>query len=271
MNPLLVYRDPPLDGPTNMARDECLLYDGTVRPAALRIYAWEPPTISLGYFQRFDDVERQPPDVRDLPVVRRPTGGGAILHDREVTYCLVVGDKLPIARRAPVELYRLAHLCWRDALAAAGVCSALADESLPLPSPRSGPFFCFEQPGRTDLVVGPDKLLGSAQRRIPGRILQHGSLLLGRRFASHPGADLERVAALPRLQPQPPKTGATDAMLRSLSPPHGAIEHWISGFVQRMAAALSLQPLPADWTPQHLDDVARRRERFASDEWTRRF
>ncbi len=121
---LHVFRDGAHDGPTNMARDEHLLYSNAFRPASLRIYGWSPPTISLGYFQSIAEVGKLPEDVRSLAVVRRTTGGGAILHDREITYCLVVDDSIPIARRAPAELYRVVHECWRKVLAADGRVSA---------------------------------------------------------------------------------------------------------------------------------------------------
>lgn len=243
--PLHVFRDPPLDGPINMARDEHLLYSEGLRPAALRIYAWAPPTISLGYFQRFDDVAELPAELRGLAVVRRQTGGGAILHDREVTYGLVVDDSLDIARRTPAALYELVHTSWRDALTADEPRVETAPKSLPFPSPRSGPFFCFQQPGRTDLIIGGDKLLGSAQRRIPGRVLQHGSLLLGRRFASHPGASLG-------------------------NPPAQQVERWIGVFVAALASGLGLEPRPATWSAGRMADIEIRRRKYAGDEWTYR-
>ena len=114
MNRVLhILRDPALDGPTNMARDEHLLHSAPLRPAVLRLYAWTPPTISLGYFQRYADVAGLPADLRDLPVVRRITGGGAILHDREVTYSLVLDNSVPVATQTPLALYQLVHECWR--------------------------------------------------------------------------------------------------------------------------------------------------------------
>ena len=241
---LYVFRDPPLDGPTNMARDEFLLHSQALRPAALRIYGWSPPTISLGYFQRYEAVSRLPEDVRGLDVVRRPTGGGAILHDREITYCLVVDDSLEVARRTPGELYRLVHACWRDAILAEHSGVEMAPDSLPPPSPRTGPFFCFEKPGQTDLLLGPGKLLGSAQRRIPGCVLQHGSLLLGQRFASHPGAHLN-------------------------DPPAELIERWTAAFVAALATALELEPEAVAWTDERLTHVAELRDKYAGDAWLR--
>lgn len=242
---LFVFRDPPLDGPTNMARDEHLLYAEDLHPAALRIYFWSPPTLSLGYFQRYEAIAALPEELRRLAVVRRTTGGGAILHDREITYCLVADDSVEVARRAPAELYRAVHACWQRVLAADGHASDLAPEDYPLPTPRSGPFFCFEKPGRTDLIAADrKKLLGSAQRRIPGRVLQHGSLMLAQRFASHPGAELG-------------------------DPPPDVIDRWIDAFIDELADSLGLTPMPLDWSPSRLADVDDRRRRYASGEWLR--
>jgi lipoate-protein ligase A len=243
--PLHVFHDPPLDGPTNMARDQHLLHAADLRSAALRLYAWDPPTISLGYFQRCADLDQLPDDVRELAVVRRQTGGGAILHDREITYCLVVDDSLDIARQAPAALYNLVHGAWRDALGEDVPGVEVAPQTLPFPSPRTGPFFCFQKPGQTDLILGPDKILGSAQRRTPGRVLQHGSLLLARRFDAHPGGHLG-------------------------GPSPETLARWTAAFVAVLATRLELEPQPATWSPDRLADVATRRETFSSAEWTRR-
>ena len=104
--------DEPADGVTNMARDEALL-DWVGRGAApptLRFYRWEPPTISLGYFQAYSEFEKLPPPAGELAVVRRTTGGGAILHDREWTYSLALPASHPLAAggKAP-KLYELMH------------------------------------------------------------------------------------------------------------------------------------------------------------------
>jgi lipoate-protein ligase A len=228
-----------------MARDEHLLHSERLRPAALRLYAWDPPTLSLGYFQRFAQVADLPPDVRQLAVVRRSTGGGAILHDREVTYSLVLDDTVPIALQPPVALYRLVHECWRAALAQHGQSVELAPDHFPLPTPRGGPFFCFARPGRADVLLDGEKLLGSAQRRIHGRVLQHGSLLLGRRFAAHPGADLHEPRA-------------------------ATVARWAEAFSGALAGALGLQCQVRTWTERELADVQHRRARYIDPAWTQR-
>lgn len=243
---LSVFRDAALDGPTNMARDECLLYDESIAPAALRIYEWTPPTISLGYFQKYDDIAGLPDELCDLSVVRRTTGGGAILHDREITYCLIADDSVAIARRPPAEMYRLVHEIWRDAIANNGGPELeVAPDSFPFPSPRSGPFFCFQKPGRTDLLIAGKKVLGSAQRRIAGHVMQHGSLLLGARFAAHPGGHLN-------------------------DPPRETVERWIAAFVEYLADALQLERRRAAWTLKQLASADERRAKYSADVWTRR-
>lgn len=228
-----------------MARDEALLHAPDDTPAIVRLYAWSRPTISLGYFQSFDEIAKLPDDVRGLPAVRRLTGGGAILHDLEVTYCLVLRASVPPARGGPAALYGLAHECWRDALRAADIETELAPDSFPLPTPRSGPFFCFERPGRTDLLLGGGKLLGSAQRRLSDRVLQHGSLIVGRRFASHPGASLG-------------------------NPAPADVARWSDAFVRNLASALGMQARPAEWSAAMRAEVERRVEKYAGEEWTRR-
>jgi lipoate-protein ligase A len=242
---LLVFLDPPLDGPTNMARDEHLLHAEDIAPGAVRIYAWDPPTLSLGYFQQYDELAKLPTAARGLAVVRRLTGGGAILHDREVTYSVVLDDSVSMARKSPAELYRVAHACWRDAIAVDGRQSELAPDEFPLPSPRTGPFFCFEKPGRTDLIVGGQKLLGSAQRRVPGKVMQHGSLILGKRYSMHPGTHLN-------------------------DPPVELVRRWSDLFVACFSAAVGLAVKRAEWTAERLADVERRRARYVDEEFLRR-
>ena len=90
--------DRPLPGAWNMAVDEALLLDASENgSASLRFYGWNAPTLSLGYFQRYDDRDLHAAS-RDCAVVRRQTGGGAILHDRELTYSLVLPPNHPLAR-----------------------------------------------------------------------------------------------------------------------------------------------------------------------------
>jgi lipoate-protein ligase A len=215
MNRVRLLLDPPLAGPANMARDEALLHVGTADGSpTLRFYAWNPPTISLGYFQDYADYERLELPAGDLAVVRRTTGGGAILHDLEVTYSLVIPITHALVHKRPNELYRLAHRAIIEAIG--GPAQMLADgDGRCDESSHRGPFFCFARRHDLDVVVpdpkgpgGLSKIAGSAQRRTAVAILQHGSIILDSRFTQQPvatwkklGGPAEFEAAVARLVP----------------------------------------------------------------------
>jgi lipoate-protein ligase A len=189
--------DPPATGAWNMAVDELLLADAADRGlATLRFYRWSEPTLSLGYFQRFADREQHAAS-RGSAVVRRQTGGGAILHDRELTYSLALPAWHPLARTRQ-GLYRLVHQIFIDALKpyltdAKRQCTLHIRGDLECAPPEKEPFLCFQRSAPGDLLLvhcrqairsdyqhdslNGAKILGSAQRRVRGAILQHGSLI----------------------------------------------------------------------------------------------
>ncbi len=157
----------------NMALEEALLLDPG-EPPTLRFYTWEPPTISLGYFQDAAEVEPLPPHTG---LVRRITGGLAIHHIHELTWGLVLPeDRLP----GPIEeSYRTLHKVLSEAVHSLGARGVHIREGERLLSDREGfTPWCFEKSSHLDLVWEGRKLAGSAQRRTGGRILHHGSLPL---------------------------------------------------------------------------------------------
>lgn len=157
-----------------MGLDEALLASASQQGSAtLRFYQWAPATLSLGYFQRSADRQSHAAS-RAAPLVRRASGGGAILHDRELTYSLALPAAHPLTR-SPQRVYDLAHQALVAVLAGHGVG---AERHLPATSPAREPFLCFERRSRGDVVVADAKIAGSAQRRRAGAVLQHGSILL---------------------------------------------------------------------------------------------
>ncbi len=166
---------PPADGPWNMAVDEALL-ESVAREArpCLRFYQWEPPCVSLGYFQSHAERHKHPSSA-SAPWVRRITGGGAIVHHREVTYSLTVPDSI----LPPMQLYRTVHEALRRALADYGIEAQLATAPT-LPQGSDIPFLCFLRRAAFDLLIDDHKLVGSAQRRRKKALLQHGSFLLAK-------------------------------------------------------------------------------------------
>jgi lipoate-protein ligase A len=158
----------------NMALDEALLLGGG--PPVLRLYQWQPHAMSLGYFQESAPFRALPDS---LPIVRRLTGGGAILHGEELTFSVVVDAEL--LPRHIEDSYVLLHDAVLSALRGVGVPSERLRTGHAA-APRGAAAWCFQEPGRGDLVTPAGrKLLGSAQRRVNKprpRVLHHGSLVL---------------------------------------------------------------------------------------------
>ena len=172
--------DAPANGVYNMSVDQVLLNE-TARTgiAHLRFYQWHPATLSLGYFQRTVDREEHEPSSR-IPFVRRTTGGGAIVHDCELTYslCLPWG---PQKQRHNRVLYEYVHEAIIAVLRGYGIESAMYIDPAPeLPATSTGKpsFLCFQRRSHGDIICSGQKIVGSAQRREKTALLQHGSILL---------------------------------------------------------------------------------------------
>ncbi|MCR4413032.1 MAG: hypothetical protein NUV77_11490 [Thermoguttaceae bacterium] len=187
--------DPPACGAWNMAVDDVLLaWAAETGGCAWRFYQWDEPTLSLGYFQPYEDRQRHRPS-RSCPVVRRATGGGAIVHDAELTYSLAVPSGSPLANRR-LDLYRTVHLTLIEVFAARGISASLC-EGVERGSAATKPFLCFERRSPGDVLVGTHKIAGSAQRRRRGAVLQHGSVLVERSVAAPELPGLNDLTAAP--------------------------------------------------------------------------
>ncbi|MFN3648772.1 MAG: biotin/lipoate A/B protein ligase family protein [Armatimonadota bacterium] len=166
-------------GAYNMALDAALLSAAAAEaiPPTLRFYGWSPPAVSLGRFQRPDGIALAAASARGWELVRRPTGGRAVLHDRELTYSLVLPPS--VLQNAGVRTsYAVLVGCLN-----AGLRRLLGSAAAESPAPgtcggRARAANCFALPGECDTLVPEGKLVGSAQVRRDGALLQHGSLLL---------------------------------------------------------------------------------------------
>lgn len=170
-----LMKSPPRDAVTNMALDHAMLVSAAESgETLLRLYSWDRPSVSFGRNQRCEGIYSGARcDEAGIAAVRRPTGGRALLHAREVTYAVAAPNTAVSTLRGGYEAINTLLL---DALTALGVPATRATPAKRTPSPGLAP--CFETPSAGELVVGQQKLVGSAQRREAAAFLQHGSILL---------------------------------------------------------------------------------------------
>ncbi|MFN2565204.1 MAG: biotin/lipoate A/B protein ligase family protein [Gemmatimonadaceae bacterium] len=188
----------PASGPENMALDEALMARArSTGEWVFRVYSWVGPTLSVGRHQNASAAYDRAALARaGVAVVRRPTGGRAILHEREVTYSVTA----PAAGAGALgESYQRINRLLIDGLRALGADVEIAPTSTRMPGLDLSP--CFERPAPGELVAGGRKLAGSAQWRDNGALLQHGSILVDGDQA--PVSSLLRRATAP---PAPPAT-----------------------------------------------------------------
>lgn len=181
--------DPPGTGSWNMAVDEALMQstgdaidpEGSQEqknelvngPPVLRFYQWSEPTLSLGYFQNWRERQTHPASLT-CPLVRRNSGGGAILHDAELTYSFTIRENQNIVPRSS-DLYPLIHGALLQALKDHGI-EATRNETFD--KNRENNFLCFQRRAPNDVLLGEHKICGSAQRKKYRVISQHGSVIL---------------------------------------------------------------------------------------------
>jgi len=176
---LEVIRDGAGTGAHNMAVDTArsVALDRGEIPPTLRLYGWDPPALSIGYHQAEEDFDAEKLRAAGIDLVRRPTGGRAILHWHELTYSVV----LPLSAGSPRDLYMKIHEALLGGIRGLGITAGLggSDEGLRASYTSPGGLACFSSSVRSEIQADGKKLAGSAQRKIGSAILQHGSFLLG--------------------------------------------------------------------------------------------
>lgn len=257
---LPVWWDAAADGPTNMAADELLAEEADrLGGPVIRLYSWAEPTVSLGAFQRLAEAEACPA-ISGLPIVRRPSGGGAIIHGTDLTYAAAVPKSHPWGGD-PQVLYDAMHAAMVATLGELGF-----EARLHVPSaddPPADALLCFSRRSTGDVVVRrvgqpplptDPKVMGSAQRRLGTTVLQHGSLLLARCVRVSGEA---RHEALTELAGQP-----VAWTTRSLA------DRWTIRVAE--AAKIVRDVQPAAFMTDRAADVAARAVRFRDHRWTGR-
>jgi lipoate-protein ligase A len=284
-HPIAIWRllhTPPLDGAANMAVDEAILNavaEGAA-PPTLRFFAWVPPCLSLGYAQPVSDADAERLAARGWGLVRRPTGGRAILHTDELTYSVIAPMGEPRVLGGVVESYRQLADGLLRGLALIGL-SANADRKRreeggggsPSPSshlpPQSQNPVCFEVPSDYEITADGKKLLGSAQVRKRGVVLQHGTLPLagdlgricdGLRFESEAERERVRVRVLQRA------TTMESVLGRAVGWDEAA-EAMQRGFAEALNLRLVIGELSA---AERADAERLRVEKYAAEAWNAR-
>ncbi len=177
-----LLHDQPSSAAWNMATDEAMLISCTGKAGrpTLRFYGWNPPAVSIGYFQRLaTEIDQEVCQKLGIDIIRRLTGGRAVLHEQELTYSLVVREDEPYIPATVTESYRFFSRAIVAGLTRLGVAAEMKSPEMqkrkPLPHASAA---CFDAPSHYEITVAGRKLVGSAQVRRDGVLLQHGSILL---------------------------------------------------------------------------------------------
>jgi lipoate-protein ligase A len=267
-----VIKTEPAKGAWNMAVDEAILgsiQSGKSKPV-LRLFAWSPPCLSLGYAQPFSDIDLARLSAMGWDTVRRITGGRAILHTDELTYSVIGPEDEPRLRGGVLESYRCLSVALLNALSMMG----LPARSIPKPS-SSGQKkqdqqpVCFEISSNYEVTVRGRKLIGSAQARKKSAVLQHGSLPLY--------GDITRIIDVLKFPDNGSRQNARNMLLTRATTVETELkkriswEHSACAFIQAFSKTLNISFEGSELTPAELDQSEFLvNEKYAHPSWTAR-
>jgi lipoate-protein ligase A len=254
------------DSYLNMGIDEALLASCERNEGlfpSIRFYRWEIPTLSFGYNQRYSSaVDEVYCRESGINIVRRPTGGRAVLHDVEVTYSVVGRTDDPRLGNSVLATYRLISLALARGFARLGIKAELVAPHKASPAARGsiGASPCFFSPSRYELVVSGKKVVGSAQKRGRGAFLQHGSIPLE--------IDIQKLLATTGHSSLPSGyslTSVNEAAGRDVSP-----EELVSSLSAGFANVFQAELISERLTEKEYEDAKLLREKYQSDSWNKR-
>lgn len=242
---------PPAPGAWNMAVDEAILTAIGQRlvPPTLRLYAWQPPCLSLGYAQPSTDVDPRRLAERGWQLVRRPTGGRAILHTDELTYSVIGPLNEPRLAGSVLESYRCLASALLHALRRSGIPAESHAAPAAVESSLKGPV-CFEIPSNYEITVGGKKLIGSAQARRKEGLLQHGTFPLT--------GDLTRITQVLVFSDEAARQKAATRLVARATTAELVLKATFSwemaaeAFIASFQEVLNLELLPGDLLPQEI-------------------
>jgi lipoyl(octanoyl) transferase len=257
----------PADGAANMAADEAILLAVAAgsAPPTLRFFAWQPPCLSLGYAQPQADVDLDRLQALGWGLVRRPTGGRAILHTDELTYSVIASMAEPRVAGGILESYRQLSQGLLRGLELMGLC-ARADKTYALPGRDAKGAVCFETPSNYEITVADKKLLGSAQTRKQGVVLQHGTLPLS--------GDIARICEVLRFETEEARQLARARVAEratTVEAVGGKLVTWLEAaraLAQGFSEKLNLTLDEAGLTPAERTEASQlSAEKYVSAEW----
>ncbi|HCW8573794.1 TPA: lipoate--protein ligase family protein [Staphylococcus aureus] len=255
----------------NMAMDEALLNfvsRGEIDPV-IRFYTWNPATLSIGYFQRLQkEIDIDKVKEKGFGLVRRQTGGRGVLHDKELTYSVIVPESHPNMPSTVTEAYRVISQGLLEGFKNLGFDTYFAvpktpEEHQKLKQPRSS--VCFDAPSWYELVVEGRKIAGSAQTRQKGVILQHGSILQD--------IDIDELFDMfiyknERLKLKMKEAFVEKAVaINDISDEHITISQMEEAFEKGFKKGLNIELKPLELTEAQLAEVEELTEKYRSDEW----
>lgn len=255
----------------NMAMDEALLNfvsRGEIDPV-VRFYTWNPATLSVGYFQRLKkEIDIDKVNEKGFGLVRRQTGGRGVLHDKELTYSVIVSEEHPNMPSTVTEAYRVISEGLLEGFKLLGFEAYFAiprskEEREKLKQYRSA--VCFDAPSWYELVVEGRKIAGSAQTRQKGVILQHGSLLQD--------VNVDELFDMfifknDRLKDKMKKAFVDKAVaINDISDRHISIEEMEKAFEEGFKKGLNIEFKPLTLSDEQIKEVKELEEKYRSDEW----
>lgn len=250
----------------NMALDETLLnWHSTGKiPPVLRFYGWEPAGISVGFFQKVDgQIDLAGAEKHGIELVRRQTGGKAVLHDKELTYSVIVSEDHPAMPQSVKEAYLVLSKGLLEGYKELEIEAEFAIPSSKLKKTHSA--VCFEEPSWYELVIGGKKAAGSAQTRKKGVILQHGSIPLE--------IDEIKLFDLFLYRDEQAKERARKAFgnravaINNVSPSAVSFEQAKAAFKKGFERGLGISLLPFELPPLLLKEALDLEKKYRGEDW----
>ena len=258
----------------NMAVDEALMnfVSREEIDPVIRFYTWNPATLSIGYFQKVTkEIDIEKAKEKGFGLVRRATGGRGVLHDKELTYSVIVPESHPNMPQTVTEAYRVISEGLLEGFKALGFEAYFSvpkskEAREKLKSPRSS--VCFDAPSWYELVVEGRKIAGSAQTRQKGVILQHGSILQD--------INVDELFDMftyrnDRLKEKMKAAFMDKAIaINDISDRHITLEEMETAFYEGFKKGLNIEFKPLEFTESQKEEIKHLEDKYRSEEWTYR-